>query len=133
MMHELDLPQGIHLPFLKTHNQVVRPHVGGVNPYHVGFHLFQRIEREMGLEECFFVREVYHDIAAIRALMTYQDFADILEDEFQEMSAEGGQQKYDDPMFDDEGMRKMKYGESVKSKNKTFLKEQLERIGGGKY
>ena len=77
MMHELDLPQGIHLPFLKTHNQVVRPHVGGVNPYHVGFHLFQRIEREMGLEECFFVREVYHDIAAIRALMTYQDFADL--------------------------------------------------------
>ena len=64
---------------------------------------------------------------------TYQDFADILEDEFQEMSAEGGQQKYDDPMFDDEGMRKMKYGESVKSKNKPFLKEQLERFGGGKY
>ena len=64
---------------------------------------------------------------------TYLDFAQDLEFDFQEMSAEGGQQTYDEPMFDDEGMRKMKYGESVKSKNKPFLKEQLERIGGGRY
>ncbi|MDB4337402.1 SpoVR family protein [bacterium] len=77
MMHELELPQSIHLPFLKTHNQVVRPHVGGVNPYHVGFHLFQKIEKEQGLSECFFVREVFHDVAAIRALMTRQDFIDL--------------------------------------------------------
>jgi len=62
---------------------------------------------------------------------TYLDFAQDLEFDFQEMSAEGEQQRYDEPMFDDEGMRKMKYGESVKSKNKPFLKEQLERIGGG--
>lgn len=61
---------------------------------------------------------------------TYLDFAQDLEMDFEEMSAEGGQQRYDEPMFDDEGMRKMKYGESVKSKNKPFLKEQLERIGG---
>ena len=77
LMHELEVPQDIHLPFLKTHNQVVRPHIGGINPYHVGFHLFQRLERERGLEECFFVREVFHDIAAIRALMTRQDFEDL--------------------------------------------------------
>jgi stage V sporulation protein R len=77
MMHELDLPQGIHLPFLKTHNQVVRPHVGAVNPYHVGFHIFQRIEKEMGIEECFFTREVYHDVSAIRAIMNEQDFIDL--------------------------------------------------------
>lgn len=64
---------------------------------------------------------------------TYSDFAEDLEMDFEEMSAEGGQQKYDEPMFDDEGMRKMKYGESVKPKNKPFLKEQLERFGGGKY
>jgi stage V sporulation protein R len=77
MMHDLDLPQALHIPFLKTHNQVVRPHVGGVNPYHVGFHLFQRIEKEMGIKECFFTREVYHDVSAIRAIMTQQDFIDL--------------------------------------------------------
>ena len=65
---------------------------------------------------------------------TYSDFADDLEMDFQEMSAEGGQQTYDEPMFDDEGMRKMRnQEESVKLKNKPFLKEQLERIGGGRY
>ena len=56
-----------------------------------------------------------------------------LEDEFQEMSAEGEAQTYDEPMFDDEGMEKMKYGESVKPKKKPFQREQLERFGGGKY
>lgn len=77
MMHELGLGEGFHLPFLKTHNQVVRPHVGAINPYHLGFHLFQRIEREKGIEECFFIREVFHDIAAIRGLLTHQDFIDL--------------------------------------------------------
>jgi stage V sporulation protein R len=77
MMHDLKLTSGIHLPFLKTHNQVVRPHLGAINPYHLGFHLFQRIEKEKGLDECFFVREVFHDVAAIRALITEQDFLDL--------------------------------------------------------
>jgi len=77
MMHDLGLDGEIHLPFLKTHNQVVRPHIGAINPYHLGFHLFQRIEREKGLEECFFIREVFHDVAAIRAILTEQDFLDL--------------------------------------------------------
>ena len=77
MMHDLDLPQGIHLPFLKSHNQVVRPHVGAINPYHLGFYIFQKLEREKGIEECFFAREVYHDTAAIRALLTQEDFLEL--------------------------------------------------------
>ena len=40
----------------------------------------------------------------------YIDFADELETEFQEMADEGGQQRYDEPMFDTQGMEKMKYG-----------------------
>ena len=56
ILHELDLPQDLHIPFLKTHNQVIRPHVGRINPYNVGFYLFQKLEREKGLDFCFFVR-----------------------------------------------------------------------------
>ena len=41
---------------------------------------------------------------------TYSEFAEDLEMDFESMSDEGGQQRYDEPMFDDEGMRKMKYG-----------------------
>ena len=47
MCHQLDLPQKYHIPFLKTHNQVVRPHIGGANPYHIGFELFKKIEESL--------------------------------------------------------------------------------------
>ena len=40
----------------------------------------------------------------------YVDFADELETEFQEMVDMGGHQKYDEPMYDTQGMEKMKYG-----------------------
>jgi stage V sporulation protein R len=66
LLHELDLPEAWHLPFLKTHNAVVRPHIGGLNPYHLGFRLFQYIEKTLGIEECFIAREVSHDVAFIR-------------------------------------------------------------------
>jgi len=77
LLHELDLPEKWHLPFIKTHNQVVRPHVGGLNPYHLGFKLFQYIEDKYGLEECFVARESSHDIAFLRQYLT-QDLCEDL-------------------------------------------------------
>ena len=77
ILHELDLPQEYHLPFLKMHNAVVRPHIGGVNPYHLGFYIFQKIEREHGLEECFFIREVHDDESALRLYLDEEDFREL--------------------------------------------------------
>ena len=74
ILHELELPQEYHIPFLKMHNAVVRPHIGGINPYHVGFYLFQKIEKEMGLDECFLIREVHDDESAIRMYLDEDDF-----------------------------------------------------------
>ena len=45
ILNSLDLPQGMHLEFLVRHNQVLRPHPGGLNPYHLGFVLWHDIER----------------------------------------------------------------------------------------
>ncbi len=45
IMNSLELPQEIHLEFLVRHNQVVCPHPGGINPYHVGFKIWHDIER----------------------------------------------------------------------------------------
>ncbi len=45
ILNELKLPQGMHLEFLVRHNQVLRPHPGGLNPYHLGFVLWHDIER----------------------------------------------------------------------------------------
>ena len=67
----------MHLPFLKMHNAVVRPHLGGVNPYHVGFYIFQKMEREHGLEKCFEVRDTHDDVAALRMLLDEEDFREL--------------------------------------------------------
>ena len=77
IMHELSLDSDIHLPFLKTHNQVIRPHIGAVNPYHLGFHIFKKVEEEEGIDECFFIREVHDDASALRCLIKQEDCEDL--------------------------------------------------------
>ena len=69
ILHELSLEDGFHLPFLQMHNAVVRPHIGGLNPYHIGFYIFQKLEKEYGLEKCFEVREIHDDVAACRLFL----------------------------------------------------------------
>jgi len=73
ILHSLSLETDLHLPFLKSHNQVVRPHIGAINPYHLGFHIFSKLEEENGIGECFFVRETHDDEAAIRRLVERED------------------------------------------------------------
>jgi len=89
LLHELDLPQKYHLPFLKMHNAVVRPHIGGVNPYHLGFYIFQKIEKEKGLEECFFIREVHDDESALRMYLEEEDMYNLNFFEFQKNEKTG--------------------------------------------
>jgi stage V sporulation protein R len=66
IVNELNLPDGLHLPFIKLHNQVVRPHLGQLNPYHLGFKLFEKIIEEKGFEEAMTLREVHNDITFLR-------------------------------------------------------------------
>lgn len=61
ILHDLNLPDEYHLPFLKTHNAVLRPWGLKINPYHLGFEIFKDIEKRFGLEECFFARETCND------------------------------------------------------------------------
>ncbi|MAF43127.1 MAG: hypothetical protein CMI54_03010 [Parcubacteria group bacterium] len=66
IVNELRLPDSLHLPFIKLHNQVVRPHLGTLNPYHLGFKLFEKIINEKGFEEAMMVREIHNDISFLR-------------------------------------------------------------------
>ena len=66
ILNELNLPDKLYLPFIKLHNQVVRPHLGQINPYHLGFKLFEKIIDKSGLEEAKIVREVHNDISFLR-------------------------------------------------------------------
>jgi len=66
ILNELNLPDNLHLPFIKLHNQVVRPHLGQLNPYHLGYKLFEKIIEENNFEEAMIVREVHNDISFLR-------------------------------------------------------------------
>ena len=50
IMTALELPQDIRLEFMVRHNQVICPHPGGLNPYHVGFMVWRDIEKRFGGE-----------------------------------------------------------------------------------
>lgn len=43
IMSSLDLPQDMHMEFLVRHAQVLRPHPGGLNPYHLGYKVLNAI------------------------------------------------------------------------------------------
>ena len=77
ILHEMNLDEEFHIPFMKMHNAVVRPHLGGINPYHLGFYIFKKLEKEYGLEKCFEVREIHDDVAAIRLYLDEDDFREL--------------------------------------------------------
>ena len=77
ILHEMKLDDKFHIPFLKLHNAVVRPHIGGLNPYHIGFYIFQKIERELGIEACFEVREIHDDVSACRIFLEEEDIREL--------------------------------------------------------
>ena len=66
IINELNLSDNLYLPFVKLHNQVVRPHLGELNPYHLGFKLFENIISKHGFEEAMTVRQVHNDISFLR-------------------------------------------------------------------
>ena len=66
IINELNLPDRLHLPFIKLHNQVIRPHLGQINPYHLGYKLFENIIEKEGFEAAMLIREVHNDITFLR-------------------------------------------------------------------
>ena len=44
----------------------MRPHLGRVSPYHLGYNIFKRIEEEHGFEACLLAREVHNDVTFLR-------------------------------------------------------------------
>ncbi len=88
IMGSLELPEDLHLEFLVHHNQVVRPHRGSLNPYYLGFKLWEDIRRRYGSgqsgsgirapgtatsrEMIFEVRETDRDVSFLRRFLTEQ-------------------------------------------------------------
>lgn len=87
ILESLELPQGMWLEFLVHHNQVLSPHPGSINPYHLGIKIWENIEgrwdregaddapeqgveRKTGRDKLFEVREVERDRSFLRRYLT---------------------------------------------------------------
>jgi stage V sporulation protein R len=66
------LPQNEYLDAIKTHSDVVRPHAAeqqaalAVNPYHLGFSMWEKIIEENGVEHAFKIRAEDDDFSFVR-------------------------------------------------------------------
>ncbi len=65
-LNRLGLPQQLHLEFLQRHNLVVRPFDGKINPYFVGYKMFDYLIREHGLEKALAIRSEERDESFLR-------------------------------------------------------------------
>src|SRR6202008_3827564 len=73
LLREADfLPQNDYLDAIKTHSDVVRPHAAEqqaslvVNPYHLGFSIWESIVEEHGLKRAFEIRAEDDDFGFVR-------------------------------------------------------------------
>lgn len=70
ILKELDLPTSLHLEFIKRHNDVIAPGYGSINPYFVGFKIFEDILKKYGKDKIFEVREIERDESFLRKYLT---------------------------------------------------------------
>jgi stage V sporulation protein R len=70
IMRSLDLTPGESLEFAQMHAGVLAPSRFHLNPYHLGFHIFEDIEKRFGRERIFEVREMETDVSFIRNYLT---------------------------------------------------------------
>jgi len=96
LLREADfLPHNEYLDALKTHSDVVRPHAAEqqaslvMNPYHVGFAIWESIVAEHGLDRARQIRAEDDDFSFVRNHLT-QDLAEELKLFRYERNADGG-------------------------------------------
>jgi stage V sporulation protein R len=77
LLREADfIPQSEYLDAIKTHSDVVRPHAAdrqaslAINPYHLGFCMWERIIDDLGMEKAMQIRSQDDDFSFIRNYLT---------------------------------------------------------------
>lgn len=73
LLNKLNLPQRLHIEFLQRHNLVVRPLVGQINPYFIGFKMFEYLDKQPnGREKIMEIRRLERDQSFIRRYLNQQ-------------------------------------------------------------
>ncbi|MCY6483120.1 SpoVR family protein [Clostridium aestuarii] len=70
ILKKLDLPPSLHIEFIKRHNDVIAPMIGRINPYYVGFKIYEDLVKKYGEEKIFEVRLLERDNSFIRKYLT---------------------------------------------------------------
>lgn len=70
LVKQLKLPDGLHLEFIKRHNDVIAPGQGSINPYFIGFKIFEDILKRYGMDKIFEVRSIERDESFLRKYLT---------------------------------------------------------------
>jgi len=114
ILNYLNLPQVMHLEFIKRHNQVIASHPGTLNPYHLGFELFAKLDRESeDSRRIFDIREQERDVSFLRRYLDEELCRELNLFEFQkdnrdfvvrEISDESGWKKVRDTLVMSVGM-----------------------------
>ncbi|MBZ9686604.1 SpoVR family protein [Clostridium estertheticum] len=77
ILKQLDLPGGLYLEFIKRHNDVIAPGYGSINPYFIGFKIFEDILKRYGKEKIFEVRALERDESFLRKYLTQELCAEL--------------------------------------------------------
>ena len=73
ILNQLELPQGLHLEFLQRHHLVIRPHQGQINPYFLGFKMFEYLDQQPdGREKIMAIRSEDRDQSFIRRYLNQE-------------------------------------------------------------
>ncbi|ASW43421.1 SpoVR family protein [Clostridium isatidis] len=72
ILKELDLDTELYLEFIRRHNDVVAPTTGSLNPYYIGFKIFEDIEKRYGRAKIFEVRKLERDSSFYRRYLTQE-------------------------------------------------------------
>jgi len=70
IMRELDLDDQEYVQFAQMHAGVLAPSKRELNPYFVGFKMFEDLERRLGRERIFEIRELESDVSFLRNYLT---------------------------------------------------------------
>ncbi|MBU2703642.1 stage V sporulation protein R [Sporomusaceae bacterium BoRhaA] len=70
ILKKLDLPQNLYLEFLQRHHLVIRPYQGSINPYFVGFKMFESLDKMLGREKLKAIRAEERDQSFLRRYLT---------------------------------------------------------------
>jgi len=135
ILQQLDMPQKLYLEFLQRHNLVVRPHEGNINPYFIGFKMFEYLaKQDNGMEKIREIRKNERDQAFLRRylnqelceelhLFSYKIRGnDIVIDE---VSDEGGWERVRDKLVNAAGMGNIPLIRPLSEEKGTLILEHL--------